>query len=542
MLAISDEQHNHLLVSARTLEEGQQHKSLVALGVTGHGKSTFLNYICNANRFQTSSGLFGLRSCTKKTDSELLAMADKPLLLIDTPGLLDTSRIEEAAQRDSTTTEWHSAVQDEGEQLLQELKRAFLIAGERINAFLLVYNISQRWSMEMSSACGLLDKILSWDHTILVVTHGTVVSREPKEWQTKFREFVASTSCPEQLRLIVERVEKRVLIVDSTSKMEENRVSATIEILKMVDGIDSSKEACLNACFLQAERNFLALKLKQIEELESNSKFTALVHRVAPLYQSLTELGKAMISSHSTLISSLQELADTLDTIQGPTPKFQKQLTEAVGGTATAGVGVGLIAVGIIVAPLTFGAVAAAGVVVATAGCAIGTPPIISILKDNAKAMTAQKWLENDLQSSQRFYNKLMEMEKEANCVFQNSSDTLTESALVTLAFQYGHTLNSSINMQLLTKAFMKVKYFQKLRQDAKEVSQVQTAMGGPSQLHIGFQMFESSRNVREVAAKMAAINPGERARQGNFFRQSCIDTLIAERKFVAQLCNIDLC
>ena len=78
--------------------------NIIAFGVTGHGKSTFLNFISKEELFETSQGVYDIVSCTKEAKSHLINLPEpfgqfKILKVTDTPGLFDTERLEREQDR-----------------------------------------------------------------------------------------------------------------------------------------------------------------------------------------------------------------------------------------------------------------------------------------------------------------------------------------------------------------------------------------------------------------------------------------------------------
>ena len=82
-------------------------------------------------------------------------------------------------------------VEEEKKDLFKELLRAFLEGGRYISAFVFIVSLGQKWSLEMKSALDLLNRVnFSWEHTIVVATHGDKLSRNVEEMDLKFREFL----------------------------------------------------------------------------------------------------------------------------------------------------------------------------------------------------------------------------------------------------------------------------------------------------------------------------------------------------------------
>lgn len=141
--------------------------ALVAIGVTGAGKSTLLNILAGKEAFEAAEGVKG---CTKKVQKEIVAYQTYTIALIDTPGLLDPEIMDKARAQGAKT---HVLLSQLCRDFAAYLEEALHQAGEKVDAFLLVFNAESRWSVEAEWVMDILNTIgVAYQHIVLVFTHG----------------------------------------------------------------------------------------------------------------------------------------------------------------------------------------------------------------------------------------------------------------------------------------------------------------------------------------------------------------------------------
>lgn len=142
-------------------------RAIVAIGVTGGGKSTLLNILAGKDVFEAAEGAKG---CTKKVKKEIVRFQDLAIALIDTPGLLDPETLDKAIAEGAKT---HELLSQQCGKFAAHLEEALHEAGEKVDAFLLVFNARSRWSVEADWVMNVLNTIgLAYRHVIVVFTHG----------------------------------------------------------------------------------------------------------------------------------------------------------------------------------------------------------------------------------------------------------------------------------------------------------------------------------------------------------------------------------
>ena len=115
--------------------------AIVAIGVTGAGKSTLLNILAGKDAFKVAEGAKG---CTKKVKKEIVRFQDSAIALIDTPGLLDPETLDKAIAEGAKT---HELLSQQCGKFAPYLEEALHEAGEKVDAFFLVFNAESRWSL-----------------------------------------------------------------------------------------------------------------------------------------------------------------------------------------------------------------------------------------------------------------------------------------------------------------------------------------------------------------------------------------------------------
>ena len=151
-------------------------RAIVAIGVTGAGKSTLLNILAGKDAFKAAGGLEG---CTKKVQKEIVHFQSTTIALIDTPGLLDPETVGSAIDQGEKT---HVVLTQQFRRFAAYMEEALHEAGEKVDAFLLVFNAESRWSVEAEWVVDILNTIgLAYRHIIVVFTHGDGLGKTKAE-------------------------------------------------------------------------------------------------------------------------------------------------------------------------------------------------------------------------------------------------------------------------------------------------------------------------------------------------------------------------
>ena len=206
--------------------------------MVGHGKSTFLNFILRQKHFKTSLTGFDVDSVTKTTESAHVMVEGRQLLLIDTPGFWDTHDIVDKGDINQDT---HEIWEDD---FRKNVRQAYLDAGQEVKAFILVYSLTCRWTVEVTLVMKFLDRLsFPWDRCIVVLTHGDhAFPGMPEEERYKaLKEAMAKDKLPKQLKRIITESSDRILIIENTrAGDEEYHRSIVRRFLSLLDSIPGS--------------------------------------------------------------------------------------------------------------------------------------------------------------------------------------------------------------------------------------------------------------------------------------------------------------
>ena len=178
----------------------------IEIGVTGVGKSTLGNFLLGRHVFKVEGGLV---SVTDKGQVGCSVLDGHRMCIVDTPGFGDTHRM------GTQNTEAENLANDAA-HLVVELSKTMLMARHGVHAFFVVVRADSRELFSTTKLLDLLDILGNyWDHTILVLTHGKEFDKtsEDKQYE-KFEAMLNSPSCPEMWKTLVEKVNKRYVIVE----------------------------------------------------------------------------------------------------------------------------------------------------------------------------------------------------------------------------------------------------------------------------------------------------------------------------------------
>ena len=178
----------------------------IEIGVTGVGKSTLGNFLLGQHVFEVGGGLV---SVTDKGQVGCSVLDGQRMCIVDTPGFGDTHRI------GTQNTEAENLANDAA-HLVVELSKTMLMARHGVHAFFVVVRADSRELFSTTKLLDLLDILGNyWDHSILVLTHGKEFDKtsEDKQYE-KFEAMLNSPSCPEIWKTLVEKVNKRYVIVE----------------------------------------------------------------------------------------------------------------------------------------------------------------------------------------------------------------------------------------------------------------------------------------------------------------------------------------
>jgi GTPase SAR1 family protein len=517
-------------------------KSVVVFGMAGHGKNTFLNFIIRQKGSDTRQEIFSVdKSVTKETVTTPALVEGQQFLLIDTPGFMDTERIEDSIERSPDMV-----MLCESEDFRRNILRAYLDAGEEVGAFILVYSLTARWTMEVTQMTEFLESLsFPWDHCIVVLTHGDHafpgVSEE--ERYKAFNKAIANDELPKNLKTLIRNSNDRVLIIDGTrTKDEEYYRSVMKRFLALVNNIPGPYT---NPHFLHWAKLLEKSRQKAYAlALRDRSSIKALEAKTLDLFKSFQSTGKEATVAQSEFIRYLKNIADVINS---------NILTPGVTAAAVA-TGVTTFLLGVSLIPFTFGVsttAVAGGLAVLVGGIGASTiPPIVKMLKNNSEVRRAQEAYEHAIVKMERLYQLYVEIMDEIQEDSLGRDHPDVHSLLFAhLAGVHMHGVKDKGDELCETAENLTV--YHRLRKQAKEQSE-----SGSKSSNSDFKLMETSPNYAipvgfnllargfDVAytvgttVEVAQISKESKKIDTQILRDTCIVTLEKEMHTIKLLCK----
>jgi GTP-binding protein EngB required for normal cell division len=515
---------------ARALKSSSQ-KSVIVFGMTGHGKSSFLNFILRQKFFNTSQGPFGnMTSVTKKTESETTLVEGQQMMLIDTPGFMDSQNIEDNDKQSAD-----ELIEDQTKILKKNILQAYLDAGEKVEAFILIYSLNARWTMEVSEMVKFLERLsFPWDHCIVVLTHGDQAFSDMSE-EESFKALKNDQEIPRQLTTLMKNSDDRVLIIESTRSGEDGYYQSMMKrFLSLMDKIHGTYT---NRHFV----DFAQLVEKSREKaykvaLYDKKSMKALEDRTEKLFKEFKSAGNDLIVAQSKFIKNLEKIVELLD----KNPEM-KVFTPVVTTTTTTGLVTALA--GITLIPATLGGSAAVG------GLALATLPVAKKLWDRSEGRAAQKSYDEATVLVEKLYMQYEVIMK----VIEEDDVGRGHSTVHNLLFAHlagVHLHPTKEKGYILCPAAENLAIYHQLRKEAKEKSKPGSNASNSDLMDtspnyafpIGFNLLAQCCNVAHAVGKtmeITQVSKKTKEADTRVLRSSCIATLEKEKFTIMKLCNI---
>ena len=534
------EQEETRLLQASTLTSS--HKSVIAFGLIGHGKSTFLNFILRRKHFTTSQGLFGtLQSVTKETESARATVEGQQLLLINTPGFIDPQKVENNDEQSVS-----EIFQSQSLDFRQSMLRAYLDAGEEVGAFILVYSLTARWTAEVTQMMKFLENMLfPWDHCIVVLTHGdhSFLGISEEERYKELKKAMANDELPKQLKEFIKKSNNRALIVESSRTNDQKYYRSVMKkFLALVSGIPGpySNPHFLHFAQLvkkswQAAYNAILHDKKSLNTLEAKTQ---------NLFKEFQLMVRDVAVAQEEFIEHLHKIADMIDS-----KVYSRRVTAAAGcGTAAcvAGIATFIFSVGLI--PVTFGVSTAAitgGLAVAAGGVGATTiPRIVKWLKNNSVVHNTQEVYNNATVKMERLYQLYEDiMQKIQEDSLGHNQPDVHSLLFAHLSGVHIHGTKAKGD-ELCTTAKDLAVYLNTRKQADKQFKPGNTLNSGSlenSSLPVSFTLLARDCDVMQtVEASMKDSRASQKSKEENTqMLRECITTLEKEMYTIMTLCNM---
>ena len=122
-------------------------RSVLVIGTTGSGKSTFGNFLLGEKKFKVCTG--GFSSVTTHTEAHVARLKDRQLYVVDTPGFSDTRRSDD--------------------DILQEISSAVALARDGAHAIFICVKSGERFGKAEQHALEQMEKLGDfWKHARVV--------------------------------------------------------------------------------------------------------------------------------------------------------------------------------------------------------------------------------------------------------------------------------------------------------------------------------------------------------------------------------------
>ena len=287
-------------------------RTVLVIGCTGRGKSTFCNFLFREERFKSDkTGWRIVMSDQSKTQMSQLVdrIAGVTLTVIDTPGFLATQH------RCSNNQGGDDSIADV-DALLHEFSRAVAHAKNGIDAILVTLRCAEPASKEEQLLMEFLTEMQLWNHCIILFTHGARVSQGKDEGYMELHGMLNSGELAKKCPVLMNMVDnsgKRFIIVESVDKALDNRYyRAKLDELYSAVAVtcEHAKSAFNHPLLDMARHSYQIVQMQKCLRAEAS-------HKVSQLHSTIRERDTATAyfdvakQRHSLLQAALQDRPQT---------------------------------------------------------------------------------------------------------------------------------------------------------------------------------------------------------------------------------------
>jgi len=263
--------------------------TIMITGVTGMGKTSTCNFLFGEDKFEADDGL---SASTTKSDTHDTVLNGRKVQIIDTPGFCEADRgIEES---------------------FTELCKAIIYAKFGVHAIALVINVSQRFT---SSQVTFLKEIENfgglWPFVFVVFSAARKYGPTDSEQREKVLKLYDNPKSPEEFKTLLDRVDKRFIMLESTDKSHAYRNAKITEFLQMVDGIYSKNQKLYsNHLFERAIKLYQEEKKKEKDRekhYQQASQLTTMMNQTVTELNAKLAANQQLMNMVTTLTSELRD-------------------------------------------------------------------------------------------------------------------------------------------------------------------------------------------------------------------------------------------
>ena len=202
----------------RKVSDAQEKEStLLLMGPTWAGKSTFGNFLTQQDVFGSKCGLLTVSHGPRTAKTEKYGIS---LTVVDAPGLNDI---------------WEG---QNSEKTLSDIMKGIKMVGGEVDSICYVMDVSKRFTDKEAAVLNYLEEAGNlWPHMILVFTHAAQVGETEDEQKSYLKEVVKNPKCPKEFKKLVDNVKDRVVMVEAKGTSEEYKTEKVKKVISMVQQI-----------------------------------------------------------------------------------------------------------------------------------------------------------------------------------------------------------------------------------------------------------------------------------------------------------------
>jgi len=218
-------------------------RSLLILGETGHGKSTFANFVLDERKFNIGAGLIAV---TDASEQYTKTINGRRMQIIDTVGFSEAS----------------NAV----EQHLEQVSKGLSLAPNGVDCIVFAIRCDKNFTSATGDVVRELEKFSElWPRCIVVFTVAGHFGPDDAAQEQKLQELLKSPRCPDSLKALVTKAGGGHILVESVNTLGAGyRESKVAQLLMKCDSIQEKvKVPYKNPMFVSVFQQYKQQKLDE---------------------------------------------------------------------------------------------------------------------------------------------------------------------------------------------------------------------------------------------------------------------------------------